>query len=78
MCVHVYFPLLRNFIMSLYELIHVHSILFMRTKYFVIFTDLEERELCAFIILVKILGKKEPKTKEEPLIFAFEKCKVCM
>ena len=28
------------------------------------------------MILVKILGKKEPRSKEDPLFFAFEKCKV--
>lgn len=35
-----------------------------------------DEELCAFMILVKILGKKETRTKEDPLLFAFEKCKV--
>ena len=41
-----------------------------------LFVDDEESNLCAFTLLVKILGKKEPKSKEEPLVFAFEKCKV--
>ena len=30
------------------------------------------------MILAKILGKKEPRTKEDPLLFAFEKCKVAI
>lgn len=37
-----------------------------------------DEELCAFIILVKIIGKKEPRTKEDPLLFAFAKCKVAI
>ena len=35
--------------------------------------DLNE---CAFLLLVNLFGKREPKTKQEPLKFAYNKCKV--
>lgn len=44
--------------------------------YFTLIDD-EDSELCAFSLLVKLLGKKE-KNKDDVLLFAFEKCKVLL
>ena len=38
--------------------------------------DDEEDDLCAFTLLVKHLGKKDTKSKEDPIALAFEKCKL--
>lgn len=36
----------------------------------------DEIDQCAFLLLINIFGKKDPKTKQDPIKFVYNKCKV--